>query len=65
MLRLRLMEQLGILYFQTKIVNNDYAALFDMVPKLELQAADAAGILKCTNLEEIEFDVDKVRFWSQ
>ena len=34
------------------------------IPKLELQAAVLAARLKCTMLEEIDFDIDKVRFWT-
>ena len=34
------------------------------VPKLELQAAVLAVRLKCTILEETDFDIDKVRFWT-
>ena len=34
------------------------------IPKLELQATVLAVRLKCTILEEIDFDIDKVRFWT-
>ena len=33
------------------------------IPKLELQAAVLAVRLKCTILEEIDFDIHNVRFW--
>ena len=34
------------------------------IPKLELQAAVLAVRLKCTILEETDFDIDEVRFWT-
>ena len=35
-----------------------------MIPKLELQATVLAVRLKYTILEEINFDIDKVKFWT-
>ena len=35
-----------------------------VIPKLEFQAAVLAVRLKCIILEEIDFDIDKVRFWT-
>ena len=35
-----------------------------VIPKLELQAAVTTVWLKCTTLEEIDFDIGNIRFWT-
>ena len=74
---LRLMDgSVGTLYFRKIVMNKIYAVSFYRshvyfllkeqclitVPKLEFQAAILTVELKCTILEEIDFNIHKNRF---